>query len=114
DLATVAIPWLLHSNVAPTYLPSFPTRRSSDLTLSDGQEYSAERLRGDWTPLIISLAVMARAHDESRIKSERVGQAWRRKKEAARSEKKPLTRRCPEWLQLVRSEERRVGRNGRV
>lgn len=71
------------------------------VTLSDGQEYSAERLRGDWTPLIISLAVMARAHDESRIKSERVGQAWRRKKEAARSEKKPLTRRCPEWLQLV-------------
>src|SRR5690606_2106015 len=71
------------------------------VTLSDGQEYSAERLRGDWTPLIISLAVMARAHDESRIKSERVGQAWRRKKEAARSEKKPLTRRCPEWLELV-------------
>lgn len=71
------------------------------VTLSDGQEYSAERLRHDWTPLIISLVVMSRAHEESRIKSERVGKAWRRKKEAARSEKKPLTRRCPEWLELV-------------
>lgn len=71
------------------------------VTLSDGQEYSAERLRHDWTPLIISLVVMSRAHEESRIKSERVGKAWRRKKEAARSEKKPLTSRCPEWLELV-------------
>lgn len=71
------------------------------VTLSDGHEYSAERLRHDWTPLIISLVVMSRAHEESRIKSERVGKAWRRKKEAARSERKPLTRRCPEWLELV-------------
>src|SRR5690606_39612276 len=71
------------------------------VTLSDVQEYSAERLRHDWTPLIISVVVMSRAHEESRIKSERVGKAWRRKKEAARSEKKPLTRRCPEWLELV-------------
>lgn len=70
------------------------------VTLSDGQEYSSERLRNDWTPLVISLAVMARAHDESRIKSERVGEAWRRKKEAARAERRPLTKRCPEWLEL--------------
>lgn len=70
------------------------------VTLSDGQEYSATRLRQDWTPLIISLAVMARAHDESRVKSERVGEAWRQKKEAARTERKPLTPRCPEWLEV--------------
>lgn len=70
------------------------------VTLSDGQEYSSERLRHDWTPLIISLAVMARAHDESRVKSERVGEAWRQKKKRAREEGKPLTPRCPEWLEV--------------
>ncbi|WP_084438232.1 recombinase family protein [Shinella sp. HZN7] len=70
------------------------------VTLGDGQEYSATRLRQDWTPLIISLAVMARAHDESRVKSERVGEAWRQKKEAARTERKPLTPRCPGWLEV--------------
>nr|WP_051686621.1 recombinase family protein [Ochrobactrum sp. UNC390CL2Tsu3S39] len=70
------------------------------VTLSDGQEYSEERLRTDWTPLMFSLIVMARAHEESRIKSERVGEAWRQKKDAARREKKPLTPRCPEWLEI--------------
>lgn len=70
------------------------------VTLSDGQEYSEARLRTDWTPLMFSLIVMARAHEESRIKSERVGEAWRQKKEAARQEKKPLTPRCPEWLEV--------------
>ncbi|RYH00243.1 MAG: hypothetical protein EON58_01020, partial [Alphaproteobacteria bacterium] len=70
------------------------------VTLSDGQEYSEERLRTDWTPLMFSLIVMARAHEESRIKSERVGEAWRQKKVVARREKKPLTPRCPEWLEV--------------
>lgn len=70
------------------------------VTLSDGQEYSEERLRTDWTPLLFSLIVMARAHEESRIKSERVGEAWKQKKAAARSEKIPITKRCPEWLRV--------------
>lgn len=70
------------------------------VTLSDGQEYSEDRLRTDWTPLMFSLIVMARAHEESRIKSERVGEAWRQKKEKAREEGRPLTPRCPEWLEV--------------
>lgn len=70
------------------------------VTLSDGQEYSEERLRTDWTPLLFSLIVMARAHEESRIKSERVGEAWEQKKAAARSKKIPITKRCPEWLSI--------------
>ncbi|WDZ76886.1 recombinase family protein [Ensifer adhaerens] len=70
------------------------------VTLSDGQEYSEERLRTDWTPLLFSLIVMARAHEESRIKSERVGEAWKQKKAAARSKKIPITKRCPEWLSI--------------
>lgn len=70
------------------------------VTLSDGQVYSEERLRTDWTPLIVSIAVMARAHEESRTKGERVGAAWGRKKAQARAERKPLTSRCPEWLRI--------------
>ncbi|WP_156382037.1 MULTISPECIES: recombinase family protein [unclassified Aureimonas] len=70
------------------------------VTLSDGQVYSEERLRTDWTPLIVSIAVMARAHEESRIKGERVGAAWARKKDAAREEGRPLTSRCPEWIAI--------------
>lgn len=74
------------------------------VTLSDGQEYSEERLRNDWTPLMFSLIVMARAHEESKIKSERVGEAWRQKKEIARKERHPLTKRCPGWLELKSGE----------
>lgn len=71
------------------------------VTLSDGQEYSAERLAHDWTPLIFSLVSMARAHEESKIKSERVAAAWGQKKARARVGGTPITSRCPEWLKLV-------------
>lgn len=70
------------------------------VTLSDGQEYSAEKIRGDWTALIVSLAIMSRAHDESKVKSDRVAKAWEKKKNEARSERRPLTSRCPEWLEV--------------
>ena len=59
------------------------------VTLADGQEYSEERLRADWTPLIVSITIMARAHEKSRIKGERVGAAWHRKRLAARGEGRP-------------------------
>lgn len=81
------------------------------VTLSDNQEYSYSRLDNDWTPLIISLAVMARGHDESREKSKRVGEAWLKKKELARNEGKPLTPRCPEWLEVC--DDKFVERDGR-
>ncbi|MBY5484675.1 recombinase family protein [Rhizobium leguminosarum] len=74
------------------------------VTLSDGQEYSEERLRSDWTPLVFSLIVMARAHEESRIKAERVGEAWKQKKAIARTAKTPITKRCPEWLYIENRE----------
>ncbi|BDA82500.1 hypothetical protein Sa4125_00420 [Aureimonas sp. SA4125] len=70
------------------------------VTLSDGQVYSEASLRTNWMPLLISITVMARAHEESRLKSERVGAAWARKKEAARTDKRPLTSRCPEWIAI--------------
>ncbi|MFK7969697.1 MAG: recombinase family protein [Bacteroidia bacterium] len=70
------------------------------VTLSDGQEYSEERLSADWTPLVVSLVVMARAHEESRIKSMRIGKAWQHKREAARNYNTPMTSICPEWLEI--------------
>ncbi|MDT6939824.1 recombinase family protein [Brucella pseudogrignonensis] len=70
------------------------------VTLSDGQVYSHDGLRDNWMPLAFSIMIMARAHEESLMKSKRVTAAWERKKELARAEKKPLTPRCPEWLEL--------------
>lgn len=71
------------------------------VTHADGQEYSSERLRNDWSPLIISITIMARAHEESKNKGRVVGAAWAKKKQAAREEGRPLTRRCPAWIQIV-------------
>ena len=71
------------------------------VTLSDGQEYSEERLRTDWTPLIVSIAVMARAHDESRTKGLRVGKAWAQKRLLAAEHGQAMTAMCPGWIRLV-------------
>lgn len=70
------------------------------VTLTDGHEYSRERLQGDWTPLIIALAVMSRANDESRMKSIRVSGAWKKKRDLARDGKVPLTSRTPGWIDV--------------
>lgn len=69
------------------------------VTLIDGQEYSAQRLEDDWTPLLLSLAVMARAHEESRTKGKRVRDAWENKR--AHAAEKVLTSRVPAWLRVV-------------
>jgi DNA invertase Pin-like site-specific DNA recombinase len=66
------------------------------VTLIDKQEYSKERLRADWTPLILSLAVMARAHEESQTKAVRLREAWGAKRVTATE--KIITSRVPEWL----------------
>jgi len=64
------------------------------VTLQDGQIYSTESIKDNWTKLIIALAVMARAHEESLTKSMRVKEAWNKKREAG----EVLTRMCPAWL----------------
>ncbi len=69
------------------------------VTLIDRQEYSRERLKTDWTPLIMSLAVMARSHEESKTKAERVTSAWQKKQAAAADE--VMTNRVPGWLKVV-------------
>ncbi|NEU12476.1 recombinase family protein [Methylobacterium sp. BTF04] len=76
------------------------------VTLVDKQEYDQNRLRTDWTPLIVSLMVMARAHEESKTKAMRLREAWSAKR--ATAAEKVVTSRVPEWL-FVR--EGRIHRN---
>jgi DNA invertase Pin-like site-specific DNA recombinase len=71
-------------------------------TLADRQIYSRETIGNDWSKLIISLTIMARAHEESAMKAKRLSAAWEKKRRDASA--KPMTARCPEWLRLVDGE----------
>lgn len=71
------------------------------VTLADGQEYSDTRLLKDPTPLIMSLVVMIRAHEESQTKSMRVGKAWANKRVRAAEAGQAMTAVCPAWIKLV-------------
>lgn len=62
---------------------------------TEAREYDG---RSGLQDLIISLAGMERANQESALKSERVRRAWRRKKELAHVSK--VTSRGPSWLSL--------------
>uniref|UniRef100_A0A9E8CMZ5 Recombinase family protein n=1 Tax=Bosea sp. NBC_00436 TaxID=2969620 RepID=A0A9E8CMZ5_9HYPH len=67
-------------------------------TVADGYIYSEESINRDWTQLIVSLAVMSRAHEESARKADRLRGAWTRKRQ---QRDKKLTARTPSWLQLA-------------
>jgi DNA invertase Pin-like site-specific DNA recombinase len=66
------------------------------VTLSDGNEYKPGA--ADPMPLIQSLLIMSRAHEESLIKSQRLSAAWDNKRKLI--EQRKLTSRCPGWLTL--------------
>ncbi|MEY9802492.1 DNA invertase Pin-like site-specific DNA recombinase [Bradyrhizobium elkanii] len=68
------------------------------VTLADGRLYPAGT--NDLGDLIYSLVVMARAHEESQIKSQRIGAAWKNKRTRAASQV-PMTKWCPAWLKLA-------------
>lgn len=69
------------------------------VTLSDGQEYTSERLQNDPTAMLISLLVAWRAHEESKTKGRRVAAAWEEKRKRVRSgEDAKLTSIAPAWL----------------
>ncbi|WP_455961938.1 recombinase family protein [Methylorubrum aminovorans] len=69
------------------------------VTLLDGQVYSRERIKAEPMALFGSLMVMMRAHEESKTKGKRVGEAWEKKRRAASDA--VLTSRVPGWLQVV-------------
>jgi DNA invertase Pin-like site-specific DNA recombinase len=68
------------------------------VTLADRMEYDTESINANFGQLLMSLVIMSRAHEESRIKSFRGREAWDNKRREAGS--KPLTARCPAWLRL--------------
>jgi DNA invertase Pin-like site-specific DNA recombinase len=68
------------------------------VTLSDGRTYSSDFTEMD---LILSIFVMSRAHEESSTKAKRVGDAWRNKREKARTELTPMGAAIPLWLRLA-------------
>ncbi|ATP52685.1 recombinase family protein [Pseudomonas putida] len=70
------------------------------VTLSDKRTYSNDS-PDLATELIVSIAVMMRAHNESSEKGNRVADAWRQKRTLARDKKTPLGAACPYWLKLV-------------
>ncbi|QYK04917.1 recombinase family protein [Shewanella zhangzhouensis] len=67
------------------------------VTLIDGQVYTKGL---DTMQLMLSLAVMSRAHEESLTKSKRLGAVWGRKKEEARAGA-VVTQMIPAWLRIV-------------
>lgn len=68
-------------------------------TLSDGQEYDAARLDGDPTALLIALMVSWRAHEESKVKGQRLAAAWAEKRQRMRDGRDvKLTGKGPSWL----------------
>ena len=69
------------------------------VTLADERIYDREKINdGNFTDLIISLTILSRANEESRMKSSRVSAAWAAKRGRAGEEK--LTKLCPTWLTL--------------
>lgn len=66
-------------------------------TVGDEYIFSQESVGQDWTQLVISLAVMSRAHEESSRKSQRLRSSWVRKRE---NKNQKMTARCPSWLTL--------------
>lgn len=66
------------------------------VTLVDGQVYKAGE--SEMASVLYAVISLARAHDESKTKSVRVGAAWANKRKNAATEK--LTKTSPAWLKL--------------
>lgn len=71
------------------------------VTLSDGQVYSTESIDQNWTQLIVALAVMSRANEEIKLKTQRIRDGWSKKKAKAIAGDVILTAKGPSWLKLV-------------
>jgi hypothetical protein len=51
--------------------------------------------------LLVSLMAMMRAHEESKLKSTRVGDAWTAKRDGARENSEKLTDCVPKWVTVL-------------
>lgn len=66
-------------------------------TVADGYVFSEESVNKDWTQLIVSLAVMSRAHEESARKAQTLRAVWVKKRDLA---ERKMTAKVPSWLAL--------------
>ncbi|OON64523.1 hypothetical protein B0920_14715 [Massilia sp. KIM] len=82
-------------------LQSIVSRGVTVVTLADGREYTKESLRSDPASLLVSIIVMFRAHEESKVKGERLRSAWTKKKQVDARGGKPITAMTPRWLRVV-------------
>lgn len=71
------------------------------VNLKDKKEYSRESLNDNWFELMPILVSMGRAHEESTRKATLLGKAWKKKKEAAVNEQKPMGNNAPMWLEYI-------------
>jgi DNA invertase Pin-like site-specific DNA recombinase len=74
------------------------------VTLKDEREYSRASQIDNWLELMPILVSMGRAHEESSRKSALLGSAWRKKKQAAADELKPMGNNAPMWLEYVKED----------
>ncbi|MAS96100.1 MAG: hypothetical protein CMO55_23100 [Verrucomicrobiales bacterium] len=66
------------------------------VTLADQREYDEASITKNPMDLLSSLLILQRAHEESKMKSERLAAAWKAKRDRAKSEiMSPI---CPAWL----------------
>jgi len=70
------------------------------VTLCDEMEYTKENLATDFTKLIVSLSVMMRANEESKIKSQRIRGGFEKKRKNLANVK--MTANVPTWLKLIK------------
>ena len=67
-------------------------------TLTDGVQYSKESVGKNFNELLISLTIMSRAHEESRMKSIRLSAAWKEKRKGLATKK--FSAQSPYWMTL--------------
>jgi hypothetical protein len=69
------------------------------VTQSPERHYTKESLR-DLCSIFEVKFIMYRAHEESLLKSKRCRAAWVKKKQEAATSRRPVSKKCPAWLEL--------------
>jgi DNA invertase Pin-like site-specific DNA recombinase len=71
------------------------------VTREPEREYSQENMRGNMLSLLEPLFIMARAHEESAVKSMRARDAWEQRRRRVREDLAPVKGRRPSWIELA-------------
>lgn len=85
---------------AMSILQNIINRGVTLVTLTDSAVYSQEKLTTDWVRLVVALASMSRAHEESAVKSERARAAWAARKIRVKENIEVMPGRRHWWLRV--------------